>query len=79
MCRLLLYIFQLREKLETMKESRELAKKLATVRSLGDISDSVDEDTSAWVERMRDKEKEKKLAEERVSVLVLYTYAIYTM
>lgn len=51
-----------------MRESRELAKKLSTVRGLGE-QDKEDSDALNWVMQMREKEKEKKLAEERVSFM----------
>lgn len=59
-------IFQLREKLEMSKESRGLVRKLATVHGLGEGNDNSEDSTSEWVKRMREKEKEKKLAEQRV-------------
>jgi U4/U6.U5 tri-snRNP-associated protein 1 len=58
---------KLREKLDVMKETRELKRKLASVKGLAD-DDGVD-DTEAWVEKMRQKEKDKKLAEERARLL----------
>ena len=57
---------QIREKLELMRESRNLAKKLAGVQGLGKDTGGAQESTSDWVQKMRDKEKEKKLAEQRV-------------
>lgn len=48
-----------------MREARGLVRKLATVQGLGEEGESSDS-ASNWVKKMRDKEKEKKLAEERV-------------
>ncbi|XP_019850472.1 PREDICTED: U4/U6.U5 tri-snRNP-associated protein 1-like [Amphimedon queenslandica] len=59
---------KIREKLELMRESRNLARKLATVRGLGQDT-STDESATNWVTKMREKEREKKLAEQRAQLL----------
>ena len=59
-----------------MRESRSLARKLVTVRGLGQDT-SADESATDWVTKMREKEKEKKLAEQRVSGVIHALYVVY--
>lgn len=52
-----------------MRETREIAKKLSTVKGLGEANQSEDTDAASWVTRMREKEKEKEMAMKRVRQL----------
>ncbi|KAL3873610.1 hypothetical protein ACJMK2_036706 [Sinanodonta woodiana] len=58
---------KLREKVELMKDKRQVLRKLSKVKTLGD-SDS-DEDSAAWVRKMRAIQKEKDLADKRAKML----------
>ena len=55
---------KMREKLETQKGKRGYMEKLARTKGLGEEEEG--ESASAWVERSRKLEEEKKLAEKRV-------------
>ena len=59
----------MREKLKVMRESREVAKKLSKVKGLGAVDEGEDVDTTDWVTRMRERDKEKEMAKKRVSVI----------
>ncbi len=52
-----------------MRESREVAKKLSKVKGLGEVDKEEEVDTTDWVTRMREKDKEKEMAKKRVSVI----------
>lgn len=59
---------KLREKMETMREKRRIAKKLASVRTLGEVEDK-EESTATWVMRMKRLAEEKAQAEKRAKLL----------
>ena len=50
-----------------MREAREVAKKLSSIKGLGEKDK--EEDTVDWVTRTREKQKEKEMAEKRVIYL----------
>lgn len=56
---------ELREKLAAAKEKRILNQKLGKIKTLGEDDPWLD-DTAAWIERSRQLQKEKDLAEKRV-------------
>ncbi|KAL0267470.1 UNVERIFIED_CONTAM: hypothetical protein PYX00_009728 [Menopon gallinae] len=60
---------KIRERLTERKEKREIEKKLKSVKTLGEESESEDDDTRAWVQKSRQKELEKKQAEARAKLL----------
>ncbi len=57
----------MRDKLTQVRETREIAKKLSSVKGLGEADPDVDVDASDWVTKMREKAKEKEMAKKRVS------------
>lgn len=59
---------KLRKKLAEHKEKRQLEQKLNKVKTLGDVSDD-DDDVSAWINKSRKIEMEKKEAEKRAKEL----------
>ncbi|XP_060031977.1 U4/U6.U5 tri-snRNP-associated protein 1 [Erinaceus europaeus] len=59
---------ELREKLAAAKEKRLLNQKLGKVKTLGEDDPWLD-DTAAWIERSRQLQKEKDLAEKRAKLL----------
>ena len=59
---------QLKEKMETMKETRRIAHKLGSVETLGAQGKGEELDVKTWVQQMRAKDEERKLAEQRVGV-----------
>ena len=70
------YNEKLKEKLALKREKRLLEEKLASVKTLGDESDS-DEDVSKWVEKNRKIVNEKEQAEKKVSILIFFQYKIF--
>ncbi len=58
---------KLKEKMETMRESRRLARKLGGVATLGEQTET--ESASEWVERMKSRERERVEAEKRARML----------
>ncbi len=60
---------KLREKMETMRETRRLARKLGAVPTLGEEEEEDDNSASAWVQRIKRKEEERKAAERRARLL----------
>ncbi|XP_064397801.1 U4/U6.U5 tri-snRNP-associated protein 1-like [Halichondria panicea] len=61
---------KLREKMSTMKDTRQLAKKLGSTRTLGESdSDDGEDNTTSWVERMRQKEDQKRAADKKARML----------
>ena len=58
----------MREKLKLMRESREIAKKLSSVKGLGEKGGE-EEEVSDWVTRMRERDREKEMAKKRVRML----------
>ncbi|XP_036272429.1 U4/U6.U5 tri-snRNP-associated protein 1 isoform X2 [Pipistrellus kuhlii] len=59
---------ELREKLAAAKEKRLLNQKLGKIKTLGEDDPWLD-DTAAWIERSRQLQKEKDLAEKRAKLL----------
>ncbi|XP_010836142.1 PREDICTED: U4/U6.U5 tri-snRNP-associated protein 1 [Bison bison bison] len=59
---------ELREKLAAAKEKRILNQKLGKIKTLGEDDPWLD-DTAAWIERSRQLQKEKDLAEKRAKLL----------
>ncbi|XP_004264438.1 U4/U6.U5 tri-snRNP-associated protein 1 [Orcinus orca] len=59
---------ELREKLAAAKEKRLLNQKLGKIKALGEDDPWLD-DTAAWIERTRQLQKEKDLAERRAKLL----------
>ncbi|XP_074192818.1 U4/U6.U5 tri-snRNP-associated protein 1 isoform X2 [Rhinolophus sinicus] len=59
---------ELREKLAAAKEKRLLNQKLGKIKALGEDDPWLD-DTTAWIERSRQLQKEKDLAEKRAKLL----------
>uniref|UniRef100_A0A8C9KD67 Spliceosome associated factor 1, recruiter of U4/U6.U5 tri-snRNP n=1 Tax=Panthera tigris altaica TaxID=74533 RepID=A0A8C9KD67_PANTA len=59
---------ELREKLAAAKEKRLLNQKLGKIKTLGEDDPWLD-DTAAWIERSRQLQKEKDLAEKRARLL----------
>ncbi|XP_025105199.1 LOW QUALITY PROTEIN: U4/U6.U5 tri-snRNP-associated protein 1-like [Pomacea canaliculata] len=59
---------KLREKMDTTKAKREISNKLRVIKGLGE-SDSEDESASAWVQKSRQVQKEKEMAEKRAKLL----------
>lgn len=56
-------------RLAERKDKRDIEKKLSSVKSLGAAGDSDDEqDAKSWVKKSRQKELERKQAEQRVCV-----------
>ncbi|KAJ8687858.1 hypothetical protein QAD02_023653 [Eretmocerus hayati] len=58
---------KIKEKIDTMKQKRQIESSLKAIRTLGD-SDS-DEDAMAWIKKSRKIEEEKKKAAERAKLL----------
>ncbi len=58
---------KLKEKMETMRESRRVARKLGGVTTLGEQTET--ESASEWVERMKSRERERVEAEKRARLL----------
>lgn len=64
---------QLKRKMETMREARSIAAKLASVKTLGAHSKEEETDSaSSWVEQLRVKDQQRKLAEQRVCESTCY-------
>lgn len=59
---------KLREKMDTTKAKREISNKLRVIKGLGE-SDSEDESATAWVQKSRQVQKEKEMAEKRAKLL----------
>ncbi|XP_062604721.1 U4/U6.U5 tri-snRNP-associated protein 1-like, partial [Saccostrea cucullata] len=59
---------KLKERIQKMKDKRKIKDQLGKVKTLGE-SDSED-DTTAWVKKSRQKQKEKELAEKRAKQLM---------
>lgn len=61
-----------------MRETRRITHKLASVETLGAHSKRVEEeDASTWVQQMRTKDRQRKLAEQRVNIfMVTYTTSV---
>ncbi|XP_061162474.1 U4/U6.U5 tri-snRNP-associated protein 1-like isoform X2 [Saccostrea echinata] len=59
---------KLKERIQKMKDKRKIKDQLGKVKTLGE-SDS-DDDTTAWVKKSRQKQKEKELAEKRAKQLM---------
>ena len=53
-----------------MREAREVAKKLSSVKGLGEKDK--EEDTINWITRTREKQKEKEMADKRVIYLFIF-------
>ncbi|XP_034947185.1 U4/U6.U5 tri-snRNP-associated protein 1 [Chelonus insularis] len=58
---------KMRDKLNTLKQKRQIESNLSKLKSLGD--DDSDDDASTWVEKNRRLAEEKKKAEERAKLL----------
>lgn len=59
---------KLREKMDTTKAKRAISNKLRVIKGLGE-SDSEDESATAWVQKSRQVQKEKEMAEKRAKLL----------
>eukprot|EP00794_Sanderia_malayensis_P017392 gene17392-19133_t len=60
---------KLREKMKDIKEKRRMQKKLKNLYSLGSAEVDKEESANDWVQKMRDQQKQKEMADKRAKML----------